>query len=372
MAPLEICLLTLLPLAALKGAQSNKVLNTLGPVVLCYLIGILLRNLVPGDHFNQSSSLLSEVAVPLSIPLLLFGQNLLAELRQTGKMLFAFLLASLSVGLMASLMGWVFHASLPESWKLAGMLVGVYTGGTPNMASIGLALQVQESSFLLLTAADTLLGGAYLLLLLSVLKPLLQPFFPKVHNEQTESEATPEASALNWPDGTKALLLSALIVGVSAGVSLLLLKRLSIPVVMLLLTALGLLASLWEPARQLKSAFQLGEYLILVFCVAIGSQLQLATVMAQFHSPVLLFCAAVMLGSIVLHLILARLCRLDLDSTLIASTAAVYGPPFVGAVAESIQRRDLIGAGLSVGVLGYALGNYLGLAVAYGLSALLH
>lgn len=365
----EILVMLLLPLAALKGAQHNKILNTLGPVVLCYILGIGLRNLAPGSLFTASASTLSEIAVPLSIPLLLFGQNLLKELRQTGQMLLAFSLAALSVGIMAPLVALFFRNSLDEVSKLAGMLVGVYTGGTPNLASIGLSLKVSESSFLLLTAADTILGGIYLFILLSILKPLLKPLFPKfINNSAEQQDKEQEAELWHWPGALKSLLLSALIVGASAGFSMLFTGKISVPIVMLLLTTLGLGAALWKPINQLRSSYQLGEYLILVFCISIGSQIELTQVGQQARSPVLVFCALVMVSAIVLHLLLARLLKLDLDTTLLASTAAIYGPAFVGVMAEKLQRRELIGPGLAVGVLGYAVGNYLGLAVAYSLA----
>jgi uncharacterized membrane protein len=61
----------------------------------------------------------------------------------------------------------------------------------------------------------------------------------------------------------------------------------------------------------------------------------------------------------------ARLVRLDVETTAVASPAAVGGPST--AMALEIARRlpRLALPGLMAGLLGYALGNYLGLAVAY-------
>ena len=72
-----------------------------------------------------------------------------------------------------------------------------------------------------------------------------------------------------------------------------------------------------------------------------------------------------------MHLIFSRLFKLDRAHFLIASTAAVFGPPFVGVVARAINAPKLVASGLAVGVLGYALGNYLGLMMAYALQWLL-
>ena len=35
----------------------------------------------------------------------------------------------------------IWKDSIPESWKLAGMFEGIYTGGTPNFVAIKMALE---------------------------------------------------------------------------------------------------------------------------------------------------------------------------------------------------------------------------------------
>ncbi len=39
---------------------------------------------------------------------------------------------------------YLFQNTNPELWKISGLLVGVYTGGTPNLASLKLMLDVDE------------------------------------------------------------------------------------------------------------------------------------------------------------------------------------------------------------------------------------
>lgn len=372
---LFILILIALPRLIQWACTRHKVLDALGPVVLCYAAGILGANLLVllnpqlSETLTQSAQSLSEAAVPLSIPLLLFGQNLLKQLRSYRAMLGSFVLATLSVGLIAALMGLVFASHVPEVWKLAGMLVGVYTGGTPNMASIGLSLQVEKSAYLVMTAADTLLGGLYLLLLLTVMRPLLRPLFP-TQNQAEDGEAYVQETA-RVKDMLLGFGLSVVIVLLSVGAAFLLTQSLSVPVVMLVLTSLGLGASLLKSVQNWRGTELLGEYFILIFCLSIGAMIRLDQVFQQSSGTILLFCTVVMFTTIALHLLLGRVFKQDLDTLLIASTAAIFGPPFVGAIAESLKRPGLIGAGLAVGVLGYAVGNYLGLVVAYGLLQLL-
>ena len=43
-----------------------------------------------------------------------------------------------------------------------------------------------------------------------------------------------------------------------------------------------------------------------------------------------------MFGALIIHLLLCLIFKIDADTTLITSTAGVYGPAFIGPVAESL------------------------------------
>ena len=111
----------------------------------------------------------------------------------------------------------------------------------------------------------------------------------------------------------------------------------------------------------------LGQYLLLVFCVAVGTtsdfrQLDLSSL------ALVGFVALVMFGSVALHLLAAFVLRLDRDTVIITSTAAIFGPAFVGPVALSLRNREMMISGVASGLVGFAVGNYLGLGLAWALS----
>ena len=68
--------------------------------------------------------------------------------------------------------------------------------------------------------------------------------------------------------------------------------------------------------------------------------------------------------AILLHTLLAKLFRIDADTTLITSTASIYGPAFIPSVANALKNKDVVLPGLICGILGYAIGNYLGIGMA--------
>lgn len=353
-----------LPALANWSCERNKALGFLGPVVLCYAGGILL-SLTGALGLKNIAEPVSQAMIPLAIPLLLMGRNLWVEIRQTGRGLQSFGLACLSVCIVAFSMGWLFKGVLPESWKLAGMLTGVYTGSTPNLISVGQSLQVEKNSFLLVQASDVITGGVFLLFLLSLMKPLVSKFL-KPYEGEKESEAELSLHhTFRWRDVGLGTLAAVLVAGISIGASLLIFGTLVIPLLMCLLTVGGLLCSA-TPLNRLQGTDTAGEYLIQVFCTAVGCQVMVGQLLGA-SGPILLFTTCIMLGSISLHLLLAKLLGHDVDTTLMTSTATIYGPPFIAPFAESIKNRALIGPGLTLAVLGYAVGTWLGLGVAYAL-----
>jgi uncharacterized membrane protein len=365
MGSVQIALCVAFPALALWAAKKNKLAEKLGPVVLCYAFGITLGNL-PGVHLQHEASMrVSEAAVPLAIPLLLFSTELGAWLKLARSLLVCFALACVSAVVAAGAVGWVFRAYTDEWWKVAGMLVGVYVGGTANMSAIGLALGAHEETFVLLNAADVVAGGAYLLFLVSVAQRValwvLKPFPAP---PETVEQVHPKQDPASRRDMALSLALAALIVAASAGASLLLFGKLEPPFVLLAITSLGIAASLSARVRGLKGSYEVGEYALLAFCVAIGSLADVSLLGGK--SPTLmLFVFGVMTASIVLHVALCAAFKLDADTTLITSTATIFGPAFIGPVATALKNRRLVAPGLTLGLMGIALGTYLGLATSW-------
>lgn len=357
-------------LGPLLAARLSKMASWLNTVLVCYILGLLAGNFSPVSLDDELSTAFTEGAIPLAIPLLLFSTDFRAWLKYGGTAVGSFVLACICACTASFSVAQLFASQTEEFWKIAGMLVGVYTGGTPNMLSIGLALEVQEKTFILMNAADVITGGTYLLILMTVGKPLLskilKPFDAQAPRLDEAIEETPiqQSTQARVKSGALALLLAIGILGVSAGGSLLIFDKMPVAPVIFALTTLGIIASLFPKVRALKVSADLGNYFILVFCVAIGLLTDLSQLMGG-SAMILSFCAAVMALAIVLHLITAALFKIDVDTFIITSTASVFGPAFVPPIAKRIGNEKVLLSGLTTGLVGYAVGNYLGLALAY-------
>ena len=171
---LHVLLLVGFPALALLAARHVRQVAWVGPVVVCYAFGILLGNAPGGMAPPERLSLsVSEAAVPLAIPLLLFSTDVRKWWRLARTTLLSFVLACVSAMVGAAAVGLLVRERSDEWWKMSGMLVGVYTGGTANMNAIGLALRVREETLILLNTADIVVGAVYLLFLVTVAQRVL-------------------------------------------------------------------------------------------------------------------------------------------------------------------------------------------------------
>jgi len=48
---------------------------------------------------------------------------------------------------------------------------------------------------------------------------------------------------------------------------------------------------------------------------------------------------------------------------MITSTAGVFGPAFIMPVARALRNDEIVLPGILCGILGYAIGNYLGIGI---------
>jgi len=128
---------------------------------------------------------------------------------------------------------------------------------------------------------------------------------------------------------------------------------------------LGLLASLVKKINSIEHTFQLGMYFIIVFSLVIASMADLSVIFQIQFLNLFLFVAIAVFGSIVVHVGLSKIFKADTDTTIITITALTFSPPFVPAVAASIRNKEIILTGIANGLIGYAIGNYLGVFIAY-------
>ncbi|MBR2202486.1 MAG: DUF819 family protein [Bacteroidales bacterium] len=69
-------------------------------------------------------------------------------------------------------------------------------------------------------------------------------------------------------------------------------------------------------------------------------------------------------GSLIFHVLLNAIMRVDTDTTLTTSISLICSPPFAPVMGSVLHNKAVIGPGIAVGLFGYAIGTYFGFGLA--------
>lgn len=379
---IELLIILLLPAGAIWLTSRVPFLKSIGAIAICCIFGFLL-SLLPIPYDKSFSQLTASVIVAIAIPLIMFGFDLrkvrsLAKdmVKGYGLQILATILCSSVAACIASRLG------LNHSAQLGGMAAGLYVGNTPNMIAVGRALLPDaESAEVIIEAstADCIVGGGYFFLVLTIMCPLYKRFLGKKKTQEIQPAASCEAQEItagneydfaSIPRDRRSmirLILTVLLAAacLAAGVGLELLINGSLDgslFIMITVSSLGIAGSFVRPIRETKGTYQIGQYLFLMFSLGLCMSLDLSTLIGSILQTAL-FLAAVQTACVFVHLLLCKLFRLDGGTALITNSAGLYGPPYIAPIAVAYGERRLIAPGIICGVVGLAIGNYLGIGV---------
>jgi len=322
------------------------------------------------------------VALLLAFPFLLYSLNMKRWLKYAKKGFVSIALALVAGLVMVTAGFFIWKDVFPDTWKLAGMFEGIYTGGTPNFAALKLILNVDADRFIVLNTYDMIVGAFLVLFFVTIAPRIFRAILPKFKAKdgivadqeliKKETESLDDFSGMLRKNTLlpllKALGLSIIIAGIGATLYFLVPKEYEqyrMAVMVLTITTLGILASLIKSVNSIEKTFQLGMYLILVFSLTVASMSDLKTMFSEGMMDLILFISWCYFGSLILHIILAKIFRVDADNFLITATAFIFSPPFVPLVANALKNKDVIVTGIAGGVIGYVLGNYFGTTLAF-------
>lgn len=364
---LTAAVLLLGPAALLWATHRFPLAARIGPIMLCYAVGLLLgvSGLLPESSGDLQNSII-EASLGLALPMLLFSVDMRAWGRVASRALVSMFLAIVAVVTVSVALFELFSArGIEDAEQLSGMAIGMYTGGIANMGAIKLALGIPEPRYLLFATVDTAIGALYLLFVLTVAPRWFASFLPSFGDTGTAPDPTPPDAPL------KGQILDGIVAFVAAGLCVASAALLAphVPgsnpqiMVIVLLTTFGLLGSFIASLRTNPIAPRIGMYLIYVFTFCIAASLDL-TALLGLDMSILLFCLAAVIGTFLLHALLARLFKVDRDTFLITSVAAIMSPAFVPMVARALGNPTILMSGMAMGIFGFAIGNYLGISLA--------
>ena len=367
----------MIPAGVLWLCRKVPVLGKIGPVLILYMIGLIIGNIgiMPGQ-LPMIQDIMSNATVPLAIPLMLFGCTFRKE--GTRSQILAMITGLVSV-IIAVIIGYlIFGIHINEGEKVGGMLTGVYTGGTINLAALKTMLNVKDETYILINSYDILISFLYLTFLLTIGIRLFRRILPhdsttlsskdmkEIQEEISKGEKNPYNGLFTRNGIRQAGILIGITIltcGISGGIALVLPEKVFMTVFILMLTTLGIGASFIKKIHDMKYSYDIGMYFIYIFCIAVASMADLGELNFAGGMNLLGYLLIAVFGSLLLQAIFAWIFKIDADMMVISSVTFINSPPFVPMMAAAMKNKNVLVPGLSIGIIGYAAGNYLGFLI---------
>lgn len=342
----------------------------LGGPLLLLAIAMAAANTGIIPHSAPVYDTIAGLLVPMAIPLLLLRADFKTIFSESGPMLIAFMVAT-GATIVGALVGVTLIDMGPLEAQIAGTVTSSYIGGSLNFVATAEAVGIKDSAIYVAgLSADAV--GAVLFLVLLMLMPAIgfvRLAMPSKFigadaaalQELRSAPETEEVKPFNLAQVANGIAVSLVICAVSVLITTLLkIDSLFILVV----TALSLLAANFAKPllRHVSSEFEVGTLFMYIFFVAIGAGANLADVLDS-ALPILLFILVLVLVHLSLLVIVGRWMKLDLAEVMIASNACILGPAPAAALAASKGWQPLVAPGILVGLFGYAIATFIGVAL---------
>ncbi|MBQ6156448.1 MAG: DUF819 family protein [Bacteroidales bacterium] len=357
--------------------------RSIGTVIMAYavgiiaaLIGFLPTGTEPGAEALESmQKTLMSVTVPLAIPLMLFNSDFKLWTKSLPKTM-AVLLGGLVSIIIAVVSGYFLfrNAGIPQFDRVAAMMTGIYTGGTMNFSALGHMLQVDPSLITMTLTFEEIATLPFIVFIVAGGYKVFRKLLPS--KEETDSAEVEELIETESFENYKGMLqpktfgrmmlgflLSLGMLAIGAGLSLLITHKINELIVILTITTLAIIASFSPKVRTLPKTFELGMFFILIFSIVVASKFDIHHISGSLQ--ILWFIVFVMLTSIVLHLIICKIFKVEGDLFTVGHISLLCSPPFVPPVVEAMGNRKVLLSGIVIGLAGYAAGNYLGVLIAW-------
>jgi Predicted integral membrane protein len=257
-------------------------------------------------------------------------------------------------------------------------MTGIYTGGTMNFNALGASLGVDKTVMAIVLAFEMVLTTPYIFFIIGGGYKVFRKILP--YDDITRKGRKDEDIETKDIENYQGMLtrqnaggmfiglgLSVLFLAIGAGLALLLTGTLNELVVILTITTLSIIASFFKKVRELPKTFELGMFFILIFSVIVASLFDIHSVNGG-SLMIGLFVGWVMIVAAGLHLLLCRVMHVSGDLFCVSQIALLCSPPFVPPVVGAMKNKKVLISGIAIGLVGYAIGTYLGVLIAYVLN----
>jgi len=315
--------------------------------------------------------------IPIAIPLMLFSSNIVKIVRESGKLLIAYIIGAIGIVLGSFLAFYLINLGAGSA-DTAGVIAATLIGGSVNFVATAEILNFSTNPLFTATLAiDNFAANLYVLLLFLVPSiGLLKRFFSKTKTEANVGETTENVEEKKSTITLESIAVSLFIALAVASAGFVLAPILQnffhtdLNLSILLITIFSIAVANIFP-KSLKAleetAFSIGLWMMYIFLAVVGAATNLQEIL-HIGLPVLAFYLTIMFFHFVFLLALARLFKLDVYEVIISSAANIMGPSVAAPMAASLGQRKMVTPGILVGILGYIIGTFIGVSIALFLS----
>jgi uncharacterized membrane protein len=350
-----------------------KIFDYLPAIIWIFLTPIFLSNLGVIPMESPIYDTFKSFAVPLFIVLMLLDINILQSMKVAWRGAGVLVLGTLGIVLGAAISFAMFKDGLPpDTWRGYGALAGSWIGGTGNLAAVAESLETPGEMVGMVVLVDNFVYLVYFpIILMSKRWYTWFNRWSRVTQEQMDhiTQAVAEVEKKTHEVHFKDLITLvgwAFVAMLAANVLAGFIPELP-PVLtrttwaILLVTTFGISLSA-TPLKNVPGTEPVAMAFVYIYMTMIGAQANLANIGgAQWFLAAGFICIAFHLLIVFLS---ARLFRVDVSMAATASVAAVGGAASAP-VAAGYHREELVPISIMLALLGYALGNYLGVLTAW-------
>ena len=388
-----IAMFCLVPAGVLWLCRKYPIFDKIGPVMILYVIGVIIANIPMPAEIKTLQGIIPTIMIPLAIPMMLFG----CTFKTSEISLQARLVVSGVISVCLAVIGGylLFGQEIHQGAEIGGMLAGKCTGGTLNAAAIKEGLRISDSTYILITTYDIVICFIYFVFLLGGGIRLFRWFYgekTRLNISEEDAKAIKEEMAAVKANPYKGLWSKAglkqiglvlattiAVVVAAAGLSYFIGWIFDADLAnfmnekkggwfmapfILMLTTIGIALSFYKPIQKFDKSYDLGMYLIYIFSLAIASMADLSNLQIMENLNMIAFLFFAIFVSLFVHALICRFLKVNADSMVISSVAFINSPPFVPMISNAMKNRSALVTGITAGLMGYAVGNYLGIAIA--------
>jgi len=365
-----LAVITMIPVFFLWLEKKTKwkIFNVLPAIIWIFLTPIFLSNLNVIPMNSEIYGTFRSFAVPLFIVLMLLDINIRQVIRVAWRGAGVLVIGTLGIVVGAVISFYLFRSGLPEdTWRGYGALAGSWIGGTGNLAAVAESLDTPGEMVGMVVLVDNFVYVLYFPVILTC-KRWAKWFnrFTRVSQEQIDhigevsQEIEQKSQEVRFTDiivlvgfGFTTIYAANYLATLLPDIGRVITER---TWAILLVTTFGIALSA-SPLKNVPGSGALAMAFVYIYMTTMGAQADLRNIGgAQWFLVAGIVCIMVHFVFIIIG---ARLFRVDVSMAAVSSVAAVGGAASAP-VAAGYHREELVPISIMLALLGYGLGNYLG------------